>query len=1577
MPKDVQGMDFWVRYCQAATFQSSFKDPAVVQSLSTRGGEISSFILDVFTKARGCPGACALVRDAGVDLLQNHGSIKKLFEGCKPLHRDFVELIGPWLSEHLRYLLEMPDLRVLQCVADRVCRGVTPAPTTPRSVVPSCVDADYGEIAAFMRNGSCDDPFGYTREFSSGAHAMVANAALFAAQLVAAAEVYYEWRSMSVDAFVFFVLVFHFLDRLGKVATLQRNQRFVDDGIGMFGEMRRLTGSDPMYYLMIDSLFQLTNRNLNILLRDDTTGRFVFVSLVCLWRLGGHRGRRYEKSLMQLVLNVLSFQRFLHRMEPVCEDPYQLLEFLYLHSILLEPDFPQLDCAVLQSDIGPVVQDFLDRNIPDGAVSMQVIHFLTRRLRNVGPLIFRNPRCVIELLYPRLTDSSEQDNIALILKFLDRFCLTTLLLANPIDSLPQSARGTILSLLLARHADCLSATLDAGCVIDLLCDWEPTYWNFVASVVLTDENARVNHYRLLINKGIHSFFVNAETVLAPFEDEMNVHCPDVFRAIHYTYLFALPQTLILRVTPIRFDPLSDFNRQLIEGLLDIVRSSPTKAVWAGLMEISNALPVAFLQLRAWEPKDLLDVIFRGADRLATYFGREMEDDLVIAVEALTFCCFVAALPQFLDFVVPEMMDILREATPGRILAIALFLSRLIDTPTIQNVLVALMLSREWTSLVTQLLVRLSPEQESRLVSFAICQLLDLTSRYVLFLNQLDPFKEAVTDELMQTQSPFQTVCQDYMTTLAPDNPPISRLIESFRRHVSADAFEKLRPLAVDHFSLDVSERSRVPEAILRQLELTALRADSLDVPPSVKSDAFLQLDPLPQARILSDLVRPPPSLTPAMHRYLVHEPSWMADWIEGFPRAILMAEHYCRLAPVVRTLSTLSAGKVEGIAFMEYCQSELLSALLDCLFVNVFTKSAIELLLNLSHNYVALSALIDQISVRLRQVDHRGLDIVTDLLLDISQIPEFPSLFAATGLPALLDALRYRESYFGIIRSAVRLLLKLDGPLPQAAIQAISYLLCTGTSVDVQFLEAIANFPQQLVFDELARPLRKSFRQVLKCSLKSLDRKLFALYLRKFPFLVIQDRSRICPILDQLLAQRQLSDLELVGMVCEALCPKSSDLQPTQTKRKRLSGNIEVPRWLFDQAPDFWQVVNRHIRYLDGLIVSRPETIRRELQWLMNYPEILSFTTKQNLFRSLQRDKVSGHRVSVHVARATLLEDSYRELTAYKGREFLGCLRVTFQGEQGIDAGGLTRDWLTAVVGELFNPDYALFSPTTFGRSYVPNRLSVVHPNSLGYFELAGRIIARALVDNCLLDAHLSQGFLKQLLGLKTGLREIQDVSVEIYESLLWILSNDPEDCGLTFAYEYNLFGQTETIELVPEGHSISVTLENREEYVQCVVDQILKHEAPGQTQRLMKGFYELIPLEEIRMFRPDELDLLICGVPEIDVDDLVASCEFSRPYSIAHPVIRMLIDVLRSFSREQKAQFLLYVTGSSQMPAGGLRNLANRAPLKITGGPPPTHLPVSHTCYHQLELPAYPNEATMRKKLLMAMTEGGTFTMA
>jgi E3 ubiquitin-protein ligase HUWE1 len=298
----------------------------------------------------------------------------------------------------------------------------------------------------------------------------------------------------------------------------------------------------------------------------------------------------------------------------------------------------------------------------------------------------------------------------------------------------------------------------------------------------------------------------------------------------------------------------------------------------------------------------------------------------------------------------------------------------------------------------------------------------------------------------------------------------------------------------------------------------------------------------------------------------------------------------------------------------------------------------------------------------------------------------------------------------------------------------------------------------------------------------------------------------------------------------------------------------------------------------------------------------------------------------------------------------------------------------------LFNAHYGLFQPTGKGRSYVPNRLSsIANQDALAYFEFAGQVIARALVENCLVDAHLTPAILKHLLNVPTGKKDVQDFNPEIYQSFLFILDpeNDPEELGIYFVFEYDEFGKTISVELTPNGRNVPLTRANKEEYVRSYSDQLLKVAIAEQTERFKQGFYAVIPLEEIRMFRPDELDLVICGVPEISAEDFIAACDWKRPYSATHPVIQMFINVVKNFTTTQRAQLLWFITGSSQMPIGGFRALASRSPLEITQGLNPDLLPESHTCFHQLVLPAYPNEEVTRTKLLCAMKWGDTFGMS
>ena len=66
-------------------------------------------------------------------------------------------------------------------------------------------------------------------------------------------------------------------------------------------------------------------------------------------------------------------------------------------------------------------------------------------------------------------------------------------------------------------------------------------------------------------------------------------------------------------------------------------------------------------------------------------------------------------------------------------------------------------------------------------------------------------------------------------------------------------------------------------------------------------------------------------------------------------------------------------------------------------------------------------------------------------------------------------------------------------------------------------------------------------------------------------------------------------------------------------------------------------------------------------------------------------------------------------------------------------------------------------------------------------------------------------------------------------------------------------------------------------------------------------------------MFDAQELELVISGLPDIDLDDLRAHTEY-HGYKATDPVINYFWSVLRSFSTEETALFLQFVTGTSKV---------------------------------------------------------------
>ncbi|ORX68523.1 HECT-domain-containing protein [Linderina pennispora] len=297
----------------------------------------------------------------------------------------------------------------------------------------------------------------------------------------------------------------------------------------------------------------------------------------------------------------------------------------------------------------------------------------------------------------------------------------------------------------------------------------------------------------------------------------------------------------------------------------------------------------------------------------------------------------------------------------------------------------------------------------------------------------------------------------------------------------------------------------------------------------------------------------------------------------------------------------------------------------------------------------------------------------------------------------------------------------------------------------------------------------------------------------------------------------------------------------------------------------------------------------------------------------------------------------------------------------------------------MFNPDYAMFKPSASGRvTYQPNPQSWANPEHLLYFKFVGRIIGKAIVDQRVLDAYFTRSFYKHILGRKVDYRDMEAIDPSYYQSLEWILQNDITDVvEETFSMEVDNFGQQEIIDLIPDGQDVLVTEANKAEYVRLVTEQRLSRAIKDQIAAFLTGFHDLIPQDLIQIFNEQELELLISGMPDIDVDDWRNNTDYHGGYSASSAQIQWFWRAVRSFDQEERAKLLQFVTGTSKVPLEGFTHLQGSQGVqkfqvhKDFGSP--TRLPTAHTCFNQLDLPMYDCFETLKANLLVAISECST----
>ena len=205
----------------------------------------------------------------------------------------------------------------------------------------------------------------------------------------------------------------------------------------------------------------------------------------------------------------------------------------------------------------------------------------------------------------------------------------------------------------------------------------------------------------------------------------------------------------------------------------------------------------------------------------------------------------------------------------------------------------------------------------------------------------------------------------------------------------------------------------------------------------------------------------------------------------------------------------------------------------------------------------------------------------------------------------------------------------------------------------------------------------------------------------------------------------------------------------------------------------------------------------------MKVPQLLDFENKRTYFRSQlqkQRSNEIYDGIRIRVRRSHVFEDSFYHLRARKVEELRGRLTVQFVNEEGIDAGGVSREWYTILAREMFNPNYCLFIPTA-DSAFQPNKDSAINQEHLSYFKFIGRVIGKALYDGQLLDAHFTRSFYKHILKAPIVYHDIEAIDPQYYRSLKIMLESDvTEMFDLNFTIQQEEFGSMKAVELKPGG---------------------------------------------------------------------------------------------------------------------------------------------------------------------------------
>lgn len=466
--------------------------------------------------------------------------------------------------------------------------------------------------------------------------------------------------------------------------------------------------------------------------------------------------------------------------------------------------------------------------------------------------------------------------------------------------------------------------------------------------------------------------------------------------------------------------------------------------------------------------------------------------------------------------------------------------------------------------------------------------------------------------------------------------------------------------------------------------------------------------------------------------------------------------------------------------------------------------------------------------------------------------------------------------------------------------------------------------------------------------------------------------SNLQSYLSFLVKETAYGGIEAIAVCCEALerlhrCNAAGGMiVPYQafynaTVCQRLNLELDYARWR--AQPNEFTIV-RHAFLLDA------DTKKRLLE--IDASQQMAQHAQNALWRTLATMQLHESVLLLVVSRDHIVEDTLRQLHMRPREDMKKVLRVQFVGEEGVDEGGVRKEFFQLLLRELLDPKFNMFTHNTEQGTIWFSRSTLEEEN---IFELTGIICGLSIYNGILVDLPFPTALYKKLLRQPVMLDDLVGVDAALAKNLRYVLDYDADDIeevlGLTFEVTDEFYGSVRTHELVPNGRGIPVTRQNRREYVARYVDHVLNTSIEKPFEAFRRGFMHVCGGSVLELFNPHELELIVVGSREYNFDDLEKVTQYAGGYHAEHPTVRMFWSVFHSLSLEQKRKVLQFTTGTDRVPILGLSKLQF---IIQRAGDDPSRLPVAHTCYNIVDLPEYRNADVLRERLLYALDNTAGF---